>query len=201
MIKKISTGILSAAIILIGTISINQVSAKRNLSAIRQSSWVKNLEADVFTPTETQGIYKVVNVADGGTIDVSIDNKIERVRLAGADTPEIVAAFRAADCYGKEAAAKTTEMLLNKYVALETDGETDGARSDDNLRYVFLPDNINFNKYMISEGYARRYTDDQQNRYSKEFKAAEEDAKKLKKGLWGACQSSDEMNNGGTDGI
>ena len=53
-----------------------------------------------------------------------------------------------------------------------------------NLCYVYLPinddiSNLNFNKELVRKGYARAYR-----KYSKEFVKYEEEAKRLKLGMW-----------------
>jgi micrococcal nuclease len=52
------------------------------------------------------------------------------------------------------------------------------------LRYVFLPDGTNFNKYLIAEGYAHEYTYSAPYKYQTEFQKAETEARNGDKGLW-----------------
>jgi|WetSurMetagenome_2_1015567.scaffolds.fasta_scaffold20612_5 micrococcal nuclease len=183
--KKISIGVISVAII-IGTFSVIRISASRGISAVSQNIGAVVLETSVLMPTENHGTYKVANVADGDTIDVIVNNKKERVRLAGINAPEVIDFKQAPQCFGKEAAAKTAEMLLNRYVTLETSAPQDNPQTGTLYGYVILNDNTNFNQYMIGEGFARRNVNDK-DKYSEGLKAAEESAKKLKKGLWSAC--------------
>lgn len=133
----------------------------------------------------TEKTYPVVKVVDGDTIDVNIDGKIERLRLIGIDTPETVDPRKSVQCFGIEASNKAKELLLGNPVSLEADvsqGERDKYRRL--LRYVFLSDGTNFNKYMISEGFAHEYTYDEPYKYQLEFKQAERDARNNNKGLW-----------------
>lgn len=129
--------------------------------------------------------FKVVKVVDGDTIDVLIDNKTERLRLIGIDTPETVDRRRKVQCFGKEASNKAKELLNGQSVGLESD-ETQGDKDKYKrlLRYVFLPDGTNFNLYMIAEGYAHEYTYNLPYKYQSEFKQAEIDARNGNKGLW-----------------
>lgn len=129
--------------------------------------------------------FKVVKVVDGDTIDVEIDGKIERLRLIGIDTPETVDPRKKVQCFGREASNKAKEMLLGRFVSLESD-ETQGERDKYKrlLRYVFLPDGTNFNLFMIAEGYAHEYTYDLPYKYQTDFKQAEKIARENNKGLW-----------------
>lgn len=139
----------------------------------------------------TQKAYDVVKVIDGDTMDVSIDGKVERLRLIGIDTPETVDPRKPVECFGVEASNKAKKILSGKKVFLESDdtqGELD--KYSRLLKYVFLEDGTNFNLLMIKEGYAHEYTYDQPYRYQSEFKQAQKDAEANKKGLWasGACE-------------
>ncbi len=149
-------------------------------------------EATSTSPkTLTQQAYGVVKVVDGDTIDVSIDGKVERLRLIGIDTPETVDPRKPVECFGAEASNKAKLVLTGKNVYLESDN-TQGERDkyDRLLRYVFLEDGTNFNLLMIKEGYAYEYTYDLPYKYQDEFKLAQKNAEINKKGLWasGVCE-------------
>ncbi len=139
----------------------------------------------------TQQAYSVVKVIDGDTVDVSIDGKVERLRLIGIDTPETVDPRKPVQCFGVEASNKAKTTLTGKKVYLESDN-TQGERDkyDRLLGYVFLEDGTNFNLLMIKEGYAYEYTYDLPYKYQSEFKSAQKSAELEKKGLWasGVCE-------------
>ena len=137
-----------------------------------------------------QEIAKVTRVVDGDTIKVLINNKEESVRLIGIDAPETVDPRKPVQCFGIEATEKAKEILDNQTVMLESDSTQDNRDKYGRLlRYVFL-NAINFNKLMISQGFAHEYTYmGNPYRYQLEFKNAERDAGENKKGLWadGVC--------------
>ena len=140
------------------------------------------------TPAETpkQELYKVIKVIDGDTVNIEINGKSETIRLIGIDSPETVDPRKPVQCYGKEASEKAKETLTGKSVSLEAD-PTQGERDKYNrlLRFVFLSDGTNFNKLMISEGYAHEYTfQSNPYKYQEEFINAEKEARENKKGLW-----------------
>ena len=129
--------------------------------------------------------YQVTKVADGDTITVKMGNKKVSVRLIGVDTPETVDPRKTVQCFGKEASAVTKKKLLNKKVALvedPTQGDTD--KYGRLLRYVFLQDGTNFDKWLISEGYGFEYTYNLPYKYQQEYKDAENVARLNSKGLW-----------------
>ncbi len=139
------------------------------------------------------GFSKVIKVIDGDTVDVEISGKKETVRLIGMDTPETVDPRKPVQCFGREASSKAKEALVGEMVRLEADitqGERDKYKRL--LRYVFLQDGTNFNKFMIAEGYAHEYTYNIPYKYQEEFKEAELNAQKQKIGLWAdnACSGS-----------
>ncbi len=127
---------------------------------------------------------KVIRMVDGDTIKVLINNKEDTVRLIGIDTPETVDPRKPVQCFGVEASNKTKEVLTGKTIILESD-PTQGNRDKYQrlLRYVFLND-LNFNKFMISEGYAHEYTYRIPYKYQEKFKNAERIAREENRGLW-----------------
>jgi len=139
---------------------------------------------------ESKDGHQVIKVVDGDTMDVDIDGKIERLRLIGIDTPETVDPRKEVQCFGKEASNKAKELLEGKFVTLESD-ETQSTRDKYKrlLVYVFV-DGVNFNKFMIEEGYAYEYTYDSAYKYQSEFKEAQVNAQSLNKGLWNSSTCS-----------
>jgi len=129
---------------------------------------------------------RVIRVIDGDTVEVRLNNEKETVRLIGIDSPEVLDERRPIQCFGKEASSKAREVLTGKIIVLEPDS-TQGERDKYGrlLRYVFLEDGTNFNKFMLSEGYAHEYMFKSNSyKYQSEFIQAEEIAQGNKKGLW-----------------
>jgi micrococcal nuclease len=132
--------------------------------------------------------YQVVKVIDGDTIEIELlkSKQKEKIRMIGVDTPETVDPRKPLQCFGKEASNNTKKLLLNKYVYLEKDplvGERD--KYNRLLRYVFFENDINFNEFIIKQGFAYEYTYKKQNyKYQSKFKIAEKEARENKKGLW-----------------
>ncbi len=146
------------------------------------------------TPTisqihENRSLAKVMKVVDGDTIKVLINNKEDIVRLIGIDSPEVLDERKPVQCFGKQASDKAKEILTGKIITLESD-LTQGDRDEYGrlLRYVFLQDGTNFNKFMISEGYAHEYTfKGNSYKYQSEFVQAQKKAREENKGLWSSC--------------
>ena len=148
-----------------------------------------------------QKLYKVIKVVDGDTVTVDMDGTKETLRLIGINTPETVDPRKPVECFGKEASDKAKEVLNGKSVILEND-PTQGERDKYGrlLRYVFLEDGTNFNKLMIAEGYAYEYTYSTPYKYQSEFKEAQKEAEKNKRGLWAddACVADNSANQAQT---
>ncbi len=129
---------------------------------------------------------KVVEVADGDTIRVKLDNGVEiKVRLLGIDTPETHHPTKPVGCYGPEASTFTSKELSDKYVELEYDIE----RYDKygrTLAYVYL-DGKRFNDILVSNGYAKTLTISPNKKYAFQLLKLELEAERKKLGLWGAC--------------
>lgn len=125
--------------------------------------------------------YKVVKVTDGDTIELSNG---EKVRYIGIDTPETVHPSKSVQCFGKEASAKNTELVLNKEVRLDKD-VTDRDKYGRLLRYVYVGD-VFVNDYMVRQGYAYAYRYPPDVKFSNQFNQAQEEARSNQRGLWGA---------------
>jgi micrococcal nuclease len=132
---------------------------------------------------------KVLRVVDGDTIKVLIRDKEDTVRLIGIDAPETVDSKKSIQCFGKEASEEAKKALENKTIVLESDStQEDRDEYGRLLRYVFLEDGVNFDKFMLSEGFAREYTfKGNPYKYRSEFIQAEKKAKDGGKGLWNSC--------------
>lgn len=141
--------------------------------------------ADQTAESTAEKLYPIIKVIDGDTLTVDMDGKTEVLRLIGIDTPETVDPRKPVQCFGIEASNKAKELLNGKKVRLEAD-PTQGERDkyDRLLRYVFLEDEIFFNKLMISEGYAHEYTYNIPYKYQIAFQQAETEARENKRGLW-----------------
>ena len=55
------------------------------------------------------GEYAVVKVVDGDTVDLNINDKVERIRLIGMNTPETVDPRKPVECFGKEASNRSRQ--------------------------------------------------------------------------------------------
>jgi len=185
MMAKVIAGIavLFVAVIIISSRGQTQEQIQKSDSKPQEQVNVVTTSSPV--PTKQLNLYAVSSVIDGDTIQVVIDGKKETLRLIGIDTPETVDPRKPVQCFGKEASAKAKSLLTGKSVGLEAD-PTQGERDKYQrlLRYVFLEDGTNFNKLMISEGYAHEYTYNTPYKYQSEFKQAQKEAEASKVGLW-----------------
>jgi micrococcal nuclease len=132
------------------------------------------------------GIFTVVNVVDGDTIDIDIpDGQYEhtRIRLWGIDTPETKNPKVGVMYFGPEAAEFATELTLRKNVTVYLEEHSTRGKYGRLLAYVQLPDKRFLNEVLLTEGYAYadlRFRHSLYNRY----KQLDASARSLKKGLW-----------------
>ena len=143
-------------------------------------------------PPLTEGIYPVVHVVDGDTLVIgdSIDKSQQyRVRLIGADTPEVVKPNTPVEPFGPEASEFTKKKIAeaNNQVRIAFDGDP-ADRYNRVLAMVYLPmpdGDVWLNELLIREGLARAQT---QYRYSNgakdAFRRAEAEAKAAKRNIW-----------------
>lgn len=123
----------------------------------------------------------VVKVHDGDTVSVILNSRKEKVRLIGIDAPEI-----GQQPWGEET-KKYLESLLSSSgwkIKLEYDVE----RRDKYgriLAYLRTADGKLINLQMVRSGYAMLFTVPPNVRYVNELKAAQQEARERKLGIWG----------------
>jgi micrococcal nuclease len=128
---------------------------------------------------------QVVRVVDGDTVDVTVEDGEERVRLIGLDAPETHSPREPVQCFGADATRRAQQLLDGQDVFVELD-PTQGVRDRYGrlLGYLWLADGRLFNLEMVAEGYAFEYTYDRPYKYQAEFQQAERDAQAQQGGLW-----------------
>ena len=127
----------------------------------------------------------VVRAVDGDTLDVRIGGRPETVRLLGVDTPETKHPDKPVQCFGPEASAYTGRRLTGRAVRLELDVEKRD-RYGRLLAYVLL-DGERFDDELLRLGYGRLLVIPPNGSHARAELAAELDAKRHGRGLWGAC--------------
>lgn len=125
----------------------------------------------------------VTNVVDGDTLDVSINNKEERIRLLLVDTPETKHPSKPVQPFGPEASQFAKETLKGKEVEIELDvSERD--KYGRLLAYVWL-DGKMFNELLLEKGFARvAYVYPPNTKYVDQFYEIQKKAQKEGIGIW-----------------
>lgn len=119
---------------------------------------------------------KVIRVIDGDVIVVLLNGREEKVRLIGIDAPE------RGQPYFEEAANKTKELVLSKYVRFEKDvSERD--KYGRLLRYVYIG-SVFVNAELVKLGYASVYIYPPDTKYRELFRGLAAEAKEKNLGLW-----------------
>jgi micrococcal nuclease len=136
----------------------------------------------IATDSASMSTALVTKVIDGDTLEVSISGQLKKLRMIGIDTPETVDPRRPVECFGKEASAKTKELLQGKEVRLEKDvSETD--KYGRLLRYIYVGDSF-INEQLVAEGYAEASAYPPDIAHQAQLELAEKQAQELRKGLW-----------------
>lgn len=116
---------------------------------------------------------KVVAILDGDTIDVlSPDKKPVRIRLDGIDAPEKKQPF------ATKSRRALGDLVAEKEVRVEIKGEDRYKRK---IGVVHLG-NVNVNERLVHDGWAWHFV--QYAKDNKALAAAEQEARKAKRGLW-----------------
>lgn len=144
-------------------------------------------EETITTPIIKKEIIEtgfVSRIKDGDTVIVNGEN----VRLLGMNTDE-----RGYPCY-KEAKTRLEELILNKEIQLESDGE-DKDQYQRYLRYIIL-DKQNINLQLVQEGLAIAMFFPENQKYKTEILEAEKNARENKIGCkWKNLEDNNQPNN------
>ena len=138
------------------------------------------------------GVAVVTKQVDGDTIRVDIAGEDETVRFIGIDTPETHGRNGLVECFGKEAAAQTAQLIpLGTEVRLVRDAEARD-RYGRLLAYVYrTKDDLFVNLALAREGYADVLTYPPNVAHANDFVAAVRAARNANQGLWNKCGSAD----------
>lgn len=144
---------------------------------------------------------RVLSVADGDTIHVSLNGKNERVRMIGVNTPEIAHPELGIkeQPYGQAAKNYTSKALQGRKVFLEFDVEKRD-KYGRLLAYIWLekPGSTResevrkkmFNAILLQNGYAQVMTIPPNVKYVDLFVKLQREARNQGKGLWGVPAGS-----------
>lgn len=126
---------------------------------------------------------RVTKVLDGDTFQLNIQGREEIVRLVGVDAPEIDEGREKVRLMGLLSREFASYHLENKdvYILIDKQGRDRYGRL---LIYLWLPNMVFFNEFIIEEGFANVYTRFY-HPYQKKFIEAERIAREKNKGLWG----------------
>jgi micrococcal nuclease len=128
----------------------------------------------------------VLRAVDGDTIVVrDADNRTERVRYIGVDTPESVKPNAPVDCYGHEASNFNKQLVTGKTVRLVPDHEPYD-KYGRSLAFVYLGGELVQAK-LLENGYARTLEIEPNTSKASYFAGLERVAISTNKGLWRAC--------------
>jgi micrococcal nuclease len=136
-------------------------------------------------PEEERTSAIVSRVGDGDTLDVRSG---ARVRLVQIDAPEL----GAGECYAREARRELERLVPpGSRIELEADARLDDAdRYGRRLRYVHTTER-NVNVVLVHRGAAVPYfRRGEKGRYADDLLRAVEDARRARRGMWGACRVS-----------
>lgn len=144
---------------------------------------------------------EVVHIVDGDTLHARLreDGPAGRrgaevtVRLLEVDTPEVEREDRPGECYGEEATEALAEALPPGATAY---AEPDRELHDQygrTLLYLYREDPdgagpLFVNHWLVAEGYATSVLFEPNDRHIALMRAAEREAQRAGRGLWGACR-------------
>lgn len=131
----------------------------------------------------------VNRVVDGDTFEVTWDDKTEKIRLIGIDTPETVHPNKPVQEGGKEASNFSKEQLTGKTVYVELDVE-DRDKYGRLLGYVYMEDGSFYNAALAGEGFAKIATYPPNVRWVELFKYLQTNARDAKRGVWADIEQS-----------
>jgi micrococcal nuclease len=132
-------------------------------------------------PKTPQELYRVTRIIDGDTLGINYHGQQERIRHLRINTPE-----RKRPGF-QEATDAITSLIGGRAVRLEFEEPRRLERGFYGriLAYIFV-DDTNINVEMVRAGWSRFWTKYGAGKYADEFQRAENEARELKRGMWGS---------------
>jgi micrococcal nuclease len=128
----------------------------------------------------------VIRDVDGDTVIARMPGgQVEKVRLLGVDTPEVVDPRKPVQCFGHVASAFTKSQLVGRHVVLELDAEPRD-KYGRLLAYVVV-DGRRFDDMLLERGYGRFLVIPPNGSHARAMLREELDARAAGRGLWGSC--------------
>jgi len=138
-------------------------------------------------PPPEAGLFKVVRVVDGDTIEVAYGGHTERIRYIGINTPEVHHPTKGEEPGGREAAEINRQLLAGKRVQLEPDVQLRDHYGR-MLAYVWIAQKdgsrVMVNAELLRLGYAQVMTIPPNVRYAETFLKLQREAREARRGLW-----------------
>ncbi len=180
-LKKKLTSIVASIIILTIAVTLDKLQIINVEEFLNISNDVEETQALVDIKEKT--FYEVMRVVDGDTFVINYNDKEEKVRLIGVDTPESVHPDKEKNTkFGEEVSKFSKKTLLGKKVELEFD-VSQRDKYGRLLAYVYL-DGQMYNKMLLKKGYAKTATYPPNVKYVEAFTKLQEQARENKVGLW-----------------
>jgi len=132
---------------------------------------------------------RVIRVIDGDTFDVDLpdalnDRSFTRVRLWGLDCPEVETRDHPGEPWADEATAFTRDLVDDASVTLHLESHRERGTFGRVLAHVEIPNRGSLNLLLLEAGLAR--ADDRwPHRHLERYAAAERDARRDRRGMWG----------------
>jgi micrococcal nuclease len=123
---------------------------------------------------------RIMRVNDGDTVTVSINGRLERIRLIGIDAPEMGQGL-----WGEKAKKHLEDILYssrNVYVEYDVERRDKYGRL---LAYTRTTDGRLVNAEMLRDGYAVLFTFPPNVKHVDEFTSSQRQAREKKRGIWG----------------
>ncbi len=128
----------------------------------------------------------VIRDVDGDTVIANLGrDRIEKIRLLGVDTPEVVDPRKPVQCFGHVASAFTKAALVGRRVLLELDA-VPRDKYGRLLAYIIV-DGHRFDDTLLAGGYGRFLVIPPNGSHARVMLREELAARAARKGLWGAC--------------
>jgi len=138
-------------------------------------------------PPPEAGLFKVVRVVDGDTIEVAYGGHTERVRYIGVNTPETHHPTKGEEPGGREATEINRQLLAGKWVQLEPDVQLRDHYGR-MLAYVWISQKdgtrVMVNAELLRLGYAQVMTIPPNVKYAETFLKLQREAREARRGLW-----------------
>lgn len=145
------------------------------------------LSADDADMSSLRLLEAETRVIDGDTIRAQVEGESRRVRIVGLDAPEVARNNTSAECWASESTAALRALVASGELSMAKVRGVDDVDKYGRLLRRLENDGQDIGLMMVAAGHARVGAGVDNAELARAYRAAEDEARQARRGLWSVC--------------